>query len=72
MESILAIVVVMLLLVLIANRPKPRPVSDLPVPSDGVRTLLEQGKKVAAIRAYRKQTGATLLEANNVIGRHAA
>jgi|HigsolmetaAR203D_1030402.scaffolds.fasta_scaffold25761_3 hypothetical protein len=72
MEAILAIVVIVLALVVIAKQPKPRPVSDLPVPSDDVRGLIGQGKKVAAIRAYRKQTGATLLEANHVVGRYAA
>jgi ribosomal protein L7/L12 len=56
----------------ITGRPKARAVSEMPPPSDDVKDLLRQGKKVAAARAYREQTGATLLEAHHVIGRHAA
>ena len=70
-EAIMAISVIVLTLVVIAKQPKPRPNSDLPDPSSEVQCLLEQGKKVAAIRAYRRQTGATLLEASNVVGHHA-
>ena len=71
MEAIMAISVIVLTLVVIAKQPKPRPNSDLPDLSSEVQCLLEQGKKVAAIRAYRRQTGATLLEASNVVGHHA-
>lgn len=56
----------------ITGRPKARAVSELPDPSDEVTHLLREGKKVAAVRAYRKQTGATLLEAHHVIKRHGA
>ncbi len=54
-----------------ALRP-PRDVSALPEPSDAVRALLRSGDRIAAIRAYRRQCGASLLEANRVIARHAA
>ena len=71
MEAILAISVIVLTLVVIIKQPRPRPTSDLPDPSNDVQRLIRQGKKVAAIRAYRRQTGATLLEASNVVGHHA-
>lgn len=54
-----------------ALRP-PRDVSALPEPSDAVKALLRSGNRIAAIRAYRRQSGASLLEANRVIARHAA
>lgn len=54
-----------------AMRRKPRDVSALPAPSDEVKALLRSGSKVAAIRAYRRQCGASLLEAHRVIARHA-
>ena len=71
MEAILAISAIVLALVVIAKQPRPRPTSVLPKPSNDVQRLIRQGKKVAAIRAYRKQTGASLLEARNVIEHHA-
>ena len=54
-----------------ALRP-PRDVSALPDPSDAVKALLRSGNRIAAIRAYRRQSGASLLEAKRVIARHAA
>ncbi|WP_422938022.1 hypothetical protein [Stenotrophomonas acidaminiphila] len=54
-----------------AMRRKPRDVSALPAPSEEVKALLRSGRKIAAIRAYRRQCGASLLEAHRVIARHA-
>lgn len=73
MEAAVAIVAisVVLVIVVMANQPKARDVSALPRPSEDVKRLIEQGRKVAAIRAYRRQTGASLLEAYRVVGRHA-
>ncbi|WP_413975431.1 hypothetical protein [Stenotrophomonas acidaminiphila] len=55
-----------------AMRRKPRDVSALPAPPDEGKALLRSGSKVAAIRACRRQSGASLLEAKRVIARHAA
>jgi ribosomal protein L7/L12 len=72
MKEVFAFGGVVAALAAIAGQPKPRAVSEMPPPSADVKDLLRQGKKVAAVRACRKQTGATLLEAHHVIGRHAA
>ena len=53
-------------------RPKPRDVSALPAPSQDIQDLISSGKKVPAIRAYRKQTGTSLLEASRVVEHHTA
>lgn len=55
------------LIVILLNRPKHRNVAELPKPSDGVTALISGGEKISAIRSYRKQTGASLLEASRVI-----
>ena len=61
-----------LLVVTTKNRPKQRDVSELPKPSDAVLAEVGRGEKIAAIRAYRKQTGASLPEAVRVVERHMA
>ncbi len=72
MEAAVAFVAISVVLAIImANQPKARDISALPRPSADVRRLIEQGRKVAAIRAYRRQTGASLLEAYRVVDRHA-
>ncbi len=61
---------VVLICVLAAIRtsfPKPRRPEDLPHASDEVIALAKSGKKVDAIKLYRKHTKATLLEASSVI-----
>jgi ribosomal protein L7/L12 len=55
------------LIVVLLNRPKQRNVAELPKPSDVVIALISGGEKISAIRSYRKQTGASLLEASRVI-----
>lgn len=72
MAGVLALVAVALAVIVAILRPKPREVADLPEPSDDVLVLLRLGARVRAIRAYRRQTGATLFEANRVIAHHAA
>ncbi|QIK80386.1 hypothetical protein G7069_01490 [Lysobacter sp. HDW10] len=62
--------VVVFICVLAAIRtsfPKPRSPENLPHASDEVIALAKSGKKVAAIKLYRKHTKATLLEASTVI-----
>ena len=59
--------VLLSLIVVFLNRPKQRNVAELPKPSDVVIALISGGEKIAAIRSYRKQTGASLLEASRVI-----
>lgn len=53
--------------------PKPRSASrsTLPKPSDDVVALIRSGQNVAAVRAYRKQTGVSLREARGMIARYA-
>ncbi len=53
-----------------AMRRKPRDVSALPALSDEAKALLRSGRKIAATRAYRRQCGASLLEASRVVDRH--
>lgn len=60
------------LIAIFAFRQEPRDVSCLPPPSQGVQELIRSGRKIPAIRAYRKQTGASLLEASRVVEHHAA
>lgn len=69
MKSIAFIVVIIIVLLLIfaAKRPKARPVSELPEPSEEVRRLIAQKQKIAAVKAYREQTGASLAEATQVV-----
>jgi len=70
MTGVLTLLVAVLALFAVSLQPKPRRVPDLPAPSDDVLSLLGAGKRVRAIRAYRRQTGASLLEASRVITHH--
>jgi len=73
MTYLLAVITVAIALMAISIfRPKPRDVSCLPPPSQSVRELIRSGRKIPAIRAYRRQTGASLLEASRVVGHSAA
>ena len=73
MTYVLAIIAISIaILTLTVLKPKPREVSSLPSPSQDVIALIGLGEKVAAIRAYRKQTGASLLEARRVVELYAA
>jgi ribosomal protein L7/L12 len=45
-------------------------VDDLPAPSTEVLTMARSGKRIEAIRTYRKETFAELKEAKNMIDRH--
>ena len=65
-------ILLVLFIIFIVPQTKPRNITDLPAPAEDVLGLIRSSKKVAAIRAYRKQTGATLLEASRVITHHAA
>ncbi|MDA3914251.1 hypothetical protein [Oleiagrimonas sp.] len=65
------IAIFLALIAVFVSRPKPRDLSSLPTPSPAVQALIHSGKKVAAIRAYRKQVGASLLEASRVIEHYA-
>lgn len=71
MIELSALVIVFLVLAAVAFQPRPREVAALPPPSDDVLAKLESGHRVQAIRAYRQQTGASLLEASRVISHHA-
>jgi hypothetical protein len=66
------VTIVLALVVCIINRPNQRNVAELPSPSDEVRALLSSGEKIAAMRAYRKQTSASLSEASRVIDHYKA
>lgn len=66
------LVAAVLLLIPITWQIKPRAMSELPEPGQDVQDLISAGNKVVAIRAYRKQTGASLLEATRMIKHHAA
>ena len=48
-------------------RPRPRPIPDLPRPSREVLELLAHGEKRRAVDSYRRQTGASRVEARNVV-----
>lgn len=48
-----------------------RAVGEMPEPSPDVHELIAAGKTVAAVKAYRKETGASLIEANNVVKHYA-
>ena len=59
---------VLALIAILASRlTKPCPVEKMPEPSPEVHDLIKAGAKIGAIRLYRKETGASLLEANRVI-----
>jgi len=64
--SLSVVTVFLALFVCVMNRPRQRFVGELPVPSDVVRALISDGKKIPAIRAYREQSAASLLEASRV------
>ena len=72
MKSIAGILVfiIVLLIIFSAKRPKTRPVAELPEPSEAVRELIAQKRKVAAVKAYREQTGVSLAEATQVVTYH--
>lgn len=48
-------------------RVRARDTASLPAPSPDVQTLIDVGQTVAAIREYRRQTRASLLEACRVV-----
>ncbi len=50
-----------------ASRPRPRSIPDLPRPSVEVLELIARGKKRLALDFYRRQTGASRIEARNVV-----
>ena len=59
--TILSLVTIALaLFVCIKYRPKHRGVGDLPAPSEEVWAAMRRHEKIAAIRAYRQQTHASL------------
>ncbi|MGH9439904.1 MAG: hypothetical protein ACRD22_19000, partial [Terriglobia bacterium] len=53
-----------------SRAPPQRAAAELPAPSEAVRRYIESEQRVAAIKAYRVQTGASLVEAQNVLERH--
>lgn len=73
MKIVLLVVVAVVVLVALSalRKPKARDASELPAPDGAVAALITAGNKVGAIRAYWKQTGASLLEAKRVIDGHA-
>ncbi|MEJ2794645.1 hypothetical protein WAE56_14640 [Iodobacter sp. LRB] len=50
-----------------AFQPPSPHISTLPAPSSDVLALISSGKVLAAIKAYRKQTGARLKDAKKII-----
>lgn len=68
MTGVFALLAIGLVLVVVAfTRARPRDASTLPRPSDEVAQRIERGERVAAIRAYRRQTGASLAEAYRLV-----
>lgn len=63
------VILICVLAAILAKTPKQRSPENLPSASYEVVALAKQGKKVAAIKRYRKDTKATLLEASTVIDR---
>lgn len=66
------ITITMALFVCMKHRPKQRSVGELPPPSETVCSSLTKREKIAAIRHYRNQTGASLYEASKVIEHYEA
>jgi len=66
------VLTVVIALIAICFQPRQREVAALPVPSRDVKELIRAGRRIAAIRSYRRRTGVTLDEASRVIGHHAA
>ena len=52
--------------VALRNSPAPR-IETLPLPSQELLALAASGEMIAAIKAYRKQTGASLKDAKQII-----
>jgi ribosomal protein L7/L12 len=69
--AISLVTIALAMFIAIKNRPKQRNPNELPAPSHAVRAFIVEGEKIAAIRTYRKETGASLLEATRVIENHA-
>jgi ribosomal protein L7/L12 len=60
-------VVVALVAIYASRSTRPREVENLPAPSSEVVALAREGRKIDAIRMYRKQATAGLYEATRVI-----
>lgn len=73
--STIAILVLLVVAVLAfkLRRPKPRPFQyeRYPAPSAEVLALIEQRRKLDAVKLYRAQNGVGLLEAKRVVDHHA-
>ena len=63
----LAAVLLVLVVILSSKSTAPRPVAELPEPGPDVHALINEKRKVDAIKLYRKQTSASLMEAKQVI-----
>lgn len=66
--AIIALVLLIVLVVFARSRPpRSRAVAQLPEPSPAVHDLIARGDAIAAMRLYRQETQASLLEAEAVI-----
>lgn len=64
------VAVVLVVLFFASGKKTPsRPPEVLPSPSIGVRQLAGEGKAIDAIKLYRRESGASLREAKNVVDR---
>jgi ribosomal protein L7/L12 len=71
MTTIIACVVAFLVLLVLffatGTKTPPRPLSELPTPSTGVRTLANDDRIIEAIKLYRQEAGTSLHEAKQVV-----
>ena len=63
----LGVVVCLFVIVQSSKANAPRPVNQMPEPGPDVHALINEKRKVEAIKLYRKQTPASLLEAKQVV-----
>lgn len=65
--GIIALFALLVLFFATGKKTPARPLEQLPPASAGVQTLASLGKSIDAIKLYRRETGATLREAKQVV-----
>lgn len=65
--GVIALLALLVLFFATGKKTPSRPLEQLPPASAGVQALASLGKRIDAIKLYRRETGATLREAKQVV-----
>lgn len=64
-----ALIILSRLLVPVSGKMQRQDLGPLPEPSEEVRKLAQEGKKIEAIKRYREETGLGLMESKTAVDR---